>query len=688
MDAAKEHEATKLAEHIARIRTHKRQFAPLRPFIHSSLVDFVLPLAFRHKVDTVAQQQQWNPRLANDYQTSQPELWDAVVRSTPQFAALHRVLTELYVRLPWLEARRLLDVGFGAGVGPWAVREVWGFDAVDEYVAVEGNSRMQQLGRAMTDNIEWRIKHLQRLNQPMLDELRQSSSSGAKRPPTRGAMDVVLSAYGLSRVGKDRRREQLDVMWRSVRRSGVLVIVEDGTKEGFEVVRAAREYLLQRYTLKSKGSSAPQPAATESTGQSTAPHSASDSSHPFLFSLPSPPSAASASVSASTPIVLAPCGHDASCPQGKEGVCSFGRRILTASLPHSSPYRALKSDGELGGLLIDRFSYVVLHKGAITPPATVSSDARTAEAVVERVEAAAAEYEAEERDELEMGGEQQEEQRLSEQDEGEGVLEDETEYADDSMGAQLDATTTANVASSLPLPAAFYSGRYHRVMSPPLLRSKHVTLDLCTTDAQLQRWTIPKSAGLEGGYTQARDTRWGDLWNRPKAVSSTSRRKEERRKRDKEAGAATRVVGQAEKASVQESREVRSSARTTSAGGVSSSETAAASMKLGAPVHDWLIAARQAELDEKRAKRKARQQSRSAAAPAAAGVTGDSATVRMGSEAKRSSSRRGGLRGATEAEEEEEMEVANEAEEEEEDDDEDADYEEEEEEPDRNTIRG
>ena len=653
LDAAKEHEATKLAEHIARIRSHKRLFAPLRPFVHASLADFVLPAAFQRQVDSLAQQRGWNARNANQLQNSQPELWDAVVRSTPQLAALQRVLHEVHVRLPWLRPRRLLDVGSGAGAAAWAVREVWGFEAVGEYVAVEGNSQMQQLGRSMTERLEWRTKHLQRLNQPMLDESTVGSSGSAQRASARGAMDVVLSGYGLSRVGKDRRREQLDAMWRSVRRGGVLVVVEDGTKEGFEVVRAAREYVLQRFTVK-------RPDGTRAREQSLA-DAMTASTHPFLFSLPTPPSAAAA-VSASSPVVVAPCGHDASCPQGKHGVCSFGRRILTASLPSSSPYRALKSDGEMGGLLIDRFSYVVLHKGVITPPHQTTAEEEE-DWEQELDDTAAGQPWAD--DALVQPVDRAESSAVDPL--GRGAIATEAEPADDLPRGTF-ASGAGTHSAALPLPAAFYSGRYHRVMSPPLLRSKHAILDLCTTSAQLQRWTIPKSAGLAGGYTQARDSKWGDLWNRPRAQSSTSRKKEERRKRDEAAGGARLKQASAEAEGELDAEDVRGEKheRHTATSVADGADAAAASLKLGQPVHELLIAMKRAELSERRSKRKARQQHR---AP-------DDATEARDTNSKAKQTRLSKQAMRVEEEEQQDEEEEAEAEEDEEDEDE----------PDRNTT--
>ncbi|KAI8680057.1 Thioredoxin domain-containing protein [Fusarium keratoplasticum] len=50
-----------------------------------------------------------------------------------------------------------------------------------------------------------------------------------------------------------------------------------------------------------------------------------------------------------------------------------------------------------------------------------------------------------------------------------------------------------------------------RTILPPLKRKGHVTLDLCTPEGKLERWTVPKSFG-KVAYHDARKARWGDLW--------------------------------------------------------------------------------------------------------------------------------------------------------------------------------
>ncbi|RKF61151.1 putative S-adenosyl-L-methionine-dependent RNA methyltransferase RSM22, mitochondrial [Golovinomyces cichoracearum] len=50
-----------------------------------------------------------------------------------------------------------------------------------------------------------------------------------------------------------------------------------------------------------------------------------------------------------------------------------------------------------------------------------------------------------------------------------------------------------------------------RVILSPLKRHGHVTLDLCTPSAQIERWIVPKSFS-KVAYRDARKSKWGDLW--------------------------------------------------------------------------------------------------------------------------------------------------------------------------------
>lgn len=50
-----------------------------------------------------------------------------------------------------------------------------------------------------------------------------------------------------------------------------------------------------------------------------------------------------------------------------------------------------------------------------------------------------------------------------------------------------------------------------RMVLPPLKRKGHVTLDVCTPEGRIERWTVPKSFS-KLAYHDARKSHWGDLW--------------------------------------------------------------------------------------------------------------------------------------------------------------------------------
>lgn len=50
-----------------------------------------------------------------------------------------------------------------------------------------------------------------------------------------------------------------------------------------------------------------------------------------------------------------------------------------------------------------------------------------------------------------------------------------------------------------------------RMVLPALKRKGHVTMDMCTPEGKLERWTVPKSFS-KLAYHDARKSRWGDLW--------------------------------------------------------------------------------------------------------------------------------------------------------------------------------
>ncbi|EEQ30547.1 37S ribosomal protein S22 [Microsporum canis] len=50
-----------------------------------------------------------------------------------------------------------------------------------------------------------------------------------------------------------------------------------------------------------------------------------------------------------------------------------------------------------------------------------------------------------------------------------------------------------------------------RVILPPIKRKGHVSMDVCTPEGKIERWTVPRSFSKQA-YRDARKSSWGDLW--------------------------------------------------------------------------------------------------------------------------------------------------------------------------------
>lgn len=76
-------------------------------------------------------------------------------------------------------------------------------------------------------------------------------------------------------------------------------------------------------------------------------------------------------------------------------------------------------------------------------------------------------------------------------------------YEDSAFSYLVTTPYNSNLESSL--------STFPRVINRPLKRQKHIILDVCTPNAKIERWTVPKSFGRHE-YHDARKTRWGDIW--------------------------------------------------------------------------------------------------------------------------------------------------------------------------------
>ncbi|XP_030395692.1 methyltransferase-like protein 17, mitochondrial isoform X1 [Gopherus evgoodei] len=149
------------------------------------------------------------------------------------FAAVSRAFHEIQKRVPDFAPRTLLDFGSGTGSVSWAAHGAWG-QTLREYLCVDSSSPMLALA----------------------ERLLQGGSESSQAPLFPGVyfrqflpvspkvkFDLVVSAFSLNELPSlAERRETIRTLWRKT--DGFLVLVENGTKEGHQMLMEAREIVL------------------------------------------------------------------------------------------------------------------------------------------------------------------------------------------------------------------------------------------------------------------------------------------------------------------------------------------------------------------------------------------------------------------------------------------------------------
>ena len=97
-----------------------------------------------------------------------------------------------------------------------------------------------------------------------------------------------------------------------------------------------------------------------------------------------------------------------------------------------------------------------------------------------------------------------------EDEDGDSEEEDDDDEDDEEEGKDVGETKAGAVAVA----SSFSWGRLVR---PPIKRSRHVILDMCSANGELDRHIVARSNAWEGGvgkqgYKAARKSKWGDLW--------------------------------------------------------------------------------------------------------------------------------------------------------------------------------
>ncbi|XP_042332130.1 methyltransferase-like protein 17, mitochondrial [Sceloporus undulatus] len=149
------------------------------------------------------------------------------------FAAVYRALHEIQKRVPDFQPRTLLDFGSGTGAVSWAAHSIWG-KTINEYMNIDHSASMLDLA----ENLMKGLSKDQNLSFPGV-YFRQFLPVSPKVK-----FDLVVSAYSLNELPSySERVETVQTLWRKT--DSFLVLVENGTKEGHQMLMEARDVVLK-----------------------------------------------------------------------------------------------------------------------------------------------------------------------------------------------------------------------------------------------------------------------------------------------------------------------------------------------------------------------------------------------------------------------------------------------------------
>lgn len=154
----------------------------------------------------------------------------AATRMPATLGAIKAACAEIAQRQPSFQPSTQLDLGAGTGAATWAANQTW--LSLQQHQLIERENTMLQLG--------------QRLMQAGPTSLQRATWQQANLPNTNnlGSYDLVTIGYVLGELNTSQRQQLLTQAWQATSR--VLLIVEPGTPRGFELILAARAFLLEQ----------------------------------------------------------------------------------------------------------------------------------------------------------------------------------------------------------------------------------------------------------------------------------------------------------------------------------------------------------------------------------------------------------------------------------------------------------
>jgi len=185
--------------------------------------------------------QNWTPIL---YPENRDCLMYMVGRFAADYAVIAQVFRELGKRFPRFSPSHILDFGSGLGSVVWAANRRWNETLVEHY-CVDASPPMRDLALKL---MQIEKVHDWRDGEDDFTIKKKNRFAGVYFRPT---LPVTSKHYQLATCtftlldlpSAKRRLKTVDSLWLNLQPYGFLILVEDGTKHGYDVVQEAREYI-------------------------------------------------------------------------------------------------------------------------------------------------------------------------------------------------------------------------------------------------------------------------------------------------------------------------------------------------------------------------------------------------------------------------------------------------------------
>ena len=152
----------------------------------------------------------------------------AAARMPATFAACARAMAAAAERAPGFRPATMLDVGAGTGAASWAATAVW--PSLTETTLVDREPTAIAVGRRLTTAAP----------EPMAGATWVAADANTDLP---GPADLVVVAYLLGELDDGARNDVVARLWAAT--DGLLVLVEPGSRAGFDLIRSARARLIE-----------------------------------------------------------------------------------------------------------------------------------------------------------------------------------------------------------------------------------------------------------------------------------------------------------------------------------------------------------------------------------------------------------------------------------------------------------